>query len=302
MNTNWLPSAHPMARSSGDLQPEPVSTRPQRFIETESSSVRQTGTSTVLRTADGQLAWRFQAAPADKLLCAFGQLESPWPVHGSVLVAEDTAYFAAGRSSHLDGGIRLYALEASSGDVLQERILSGPEYRVDNIDQNYQLPMGVLPDILRMEDSSIFMRSAKWSPDLLRQVGSPRLTIRGSFLDDAYFKRMPWSMGKSGHVRLIVQDGESAFCLRMFDSLQGLDPKVYFVAGQDGYLLFAHELATGQNRWEQRIPIRGRAMVVASEQLCVAGPPDRIDPDDPLAAFEGRMGGILRTINKSDGT
>ena len=33
----------------------------------------------------------------------------------------------------------------------------------------------------------------------------------------------------------------------------------------------------------------------------VAGPPDMIDPDDPLAAFEGRMGGVLRVVDKLEG-
>jgi hypothetical protein len=145
------------------------------------------------------------------------------------------------------------------------------------------------------------MRSVKFDTSLDRQDGSPRMRLRGGFLDDAYFKRMPWSMGKSGHARLIVQDGVRAYCLRMFDSLQGLDPTVYFVPGKKGYLLFAHELATGKDTWAERIPIRGRAMVVTNERLCVAGPPDTIDPEDPLAAFEGRLGGVLRVVDKSEG-
>jgi hypothetical protein len=33
----------------------------------------------------------------------------------------------------------------------------------------------------------------------------------------------------------------------------------------------------------------------------VAGPPDVVDPDDPLAAFEDRKGGMLRIVDKADG-
>jgi len=66
-------------------------------------------------------------------------------------------------------------------------------------------------------------------------------------------------------------------------------------------LLFAHDLKSGKNTWEQRIPIRGRAMVVTDDQLCVAGPPDVVEMDDPLAAFEGRKGGVLRILEKVDG-
>jgi outer membrane protein assembly factor BamB len=43
-----------------------------------------------LRAADGELMWRFRAAPRERLVGAFGGLESAWPVHGSVLVANGT--------------------------------------------------------------------------------------------------------------------------------------------------------------------------------------------------------------------
>ncbi|MHC4177194.1 MAG: outer membrane protein assembly factor BamB family protein [Planctomycetota bacterium] len=261
-----------------------------------------------VEAATGRLVWRLRAAPEDRRMAAFGQLESAWPVHGSVLVdgpSNDSpravAYFAAGRSSHLDGGLYLLAVDAMTGEILHERNLTGPSYTVDNIRQNYRLPMGVLPDVLRMEDSALFMRAAKFDAQLRRQQGRPNMKLLGGLLDDAYFKRMPWSIGRSGHARLIVHDPRHAYCLRMFDSLQGLDPKVYFTPGKKGYLLFAHDFSTGKNAWEQRIPIRGQAMVVTDDQLCVAGPPDVVEMDDPLAAFEGRKGGVLRIVDKADG-
>jgi len=262
-----------------------------------------------VRADDGRLVWRLQAAPEDRRIAAFGQLESAWPVNGSVLVAggaaadsgRTVAYFVAGRSSHLDGGLYLFAIDAMTGEILHENNLAGPSYTVDNIQQNYKLEMGVLPDILRMEDAAIFMRATKFDTQLKRQQGVPAMKIRGGLLDDAYFKRMPWSMGRGGHARLLVHDDTHAYCLRMFDSLLGLDPKVYFTPGKAGYLLFASDLKSGKNAWQQRVPIRGRAMVVTREQLCVAGPPDVVDQDDPLAAFEGRKGGVLRIVDKTDG-
>jgi hypothetical protein len=108
-------------------------------------------------------------------------------------------------------------------------------------------------------------------------------------------------MEKSGHARLIVYDDERAYCLRMFDSLQGLDPKVYFTPGEEGYLLFAYQRDRRGPGWKHRIPIRGRAMAVTSDQLCVAGPPDVVLSEDPLAAFEGRLGGVLRILDKQSG-
>jgi outer membrane protein assembly factor BamB len=68
-----------------------------------------------LRLTDGALAWRFRAAPADRRLPVGGGFESSWPVHGSVLVDEGTAYVAAGRHSDLDGGIYVHALDIKTG-------------------------------------------------------------------------------------------------------------------------------------------------------------------------------------------
>jgi len=61
-----------------------------------------------LRASDGELAWRFRAAPQwEHLACAFDRVESLWPVHGSVLVLGDVVYLSAGRSTFLDGGMVL---------------------------------------------------------------------------------------------------------------------------------------------------------------------------------------------------
>jgi outer membrane protein assembly factor BamB len=88
-----------------------------------------------LRASDGALIWRFRAAPADLRMMAYEQIESVWPVHGSVLVrnasrvegvppsnrgleARDTLYCVAGRSMFLDGGLRLLRLDPATGASL----------------------------------------------------------------------------------------------------------------------------------------------------------------------------------------
>ena len=50
-----------------------------------------------LTADDGRLVWRFRAAPEDRQMVAFEQVESVWPVHGAVLVRDDVAYVTAGR-------------------------------------------------------------------------------------------------------------------------------------------------------------------------------------------------------------
>ena len=42
-------------------------------------------------------------------------------------------------------------------------------------------------------------------------------------------------------------------------------------------------------------------MVAADKTLFVAGFPDRIDPKDPWATFEGRRGGVLCAFSAADG-
>jgi len=70
-----------------------------------------------LRTSDGKLVWKRRAAPVDDQMVAYGQIESPWPVPGSVLIVDDVAYFAAGRQSFADGGILVFAVEPASGAI-----------------------------------------------------------------------------------------------------------------------------------------------------------------------------------------
>ena len=60
---------------------------------------------------DGTLVWRYRAAPENQRMMAFGQLESVWPVHGSVLVQDDIVYCVAGRSMFVDGGLRMLRLD-----------------------------------------------------------------------------------------------------------------------------------------------------------------------------------------------
>jgi len=74
-----------------------------------------------LRASDGVLAWRFQAAPAERRVFSYEQLESAWPVPGSVLVQDGKCWFAAGRSSYLDGGICVFALDPFTGKVIHRQ-------------------------------------------------------------------------------------------------------------------------------------------------------------------------------------
>jgi formylglycine-generating enzyme required for sulfatase activity len=97
-----------------------------------------------LRADDGRVVWRLRAAPLDERIVAYGQIESPWPVPGSVLVIDDVAYFAAGRQAAADGGIFVFAVQPRDGRVRWvQRLGSVPQkgfYESTAIDfENYDL-------------------------------------------------------------------------------------------------------------------------------------------------------------------
>jgi outer membrane protein assembly factor BamB len=262
------------------------------------------GTVTCVRASDGVPVWRFRAAPSERMIAAFGQFESAWPVPGSVLVQDGAVYFACGRSSQLDGGIVLYGLDAGTGALRCTSRLSGPDYKASDFEENFKLPMGALPDILMGDGERIYMRTLAFDNELVREKGRAQMQARSGMRDDSYFKRTPWTFdeGKTrNYARLIVHDQRSVFYVRMFDSLRGLDPTVFFTPGRKGYLLFARNLGENAAGWSLRVPVRIRAMVLTADSLIVAGPPDVVAADDPLGSFEARKGGVLTMHDAASG-
>lgn len=206
------------------------------------------GTVTALRASDGALAWRFLAAPEDLRHFAFEQLESVWPVSGSILVRQGAAYFVAGRSNFLDGGLRFYKLNASTGEVLAQKVIdeTDPESAtgasLQDRHQILNMPAG-LADILSCDDDFVYMRSQKFDHEGNRiglgpHSGSPaaqgsvqqgegvHLFSPTGFLDGDYFHRSYWVYGRSfagGHGgyyqagkfapsgRLLVHDEDKVF-------------------------------------------------------------------------------------------
>ena len=126
-----------------------------------------------LRASDGELVWRFRAAPADRLIVNLGQLESSWRVHGSVLLVDGVAYCTAGRSTYLDGGIYLFALDPASGKVLHETHLdTWAETRKDAEGKpfipGYHME-GAFSDVLVSEGDFLYMGQYKFNRSLKSQ-------------------------------------------------------------------------------------------------------------------------------------
>ena len=212
-----------------------------------------------LKASDGQLIWRFLAAPADRRIAYFDQVESTWPVHGSVLVNKGVAYFTAGRSTYLDGGIRVYGLDAVSGKILHKGLLEGPHRNVDKDRDLAFFILGANSDVLVSEGGYVYMRQKKMTPELeeievdvlsskgAQDVGMHIFSTSG-LLDDSWYNRTFWMYSKrwpgfqlanqapkTG--QLLVVDDEKTYAVRVF--YRRNVHSLMFFPGKEGYLLFS---------------------------------------------------------------
>ncbi len=354
-----------------------------------------------LRAADGELAWRFRAAPTDQLIVAFSQLESPWRVHGSILVDDGVAYCTAGRSTYLDGGILVFGLDPKTGEVLHEtRLDTWARTRTDAEGKpfipSYHME-GTFSDILVSEGGHIYLGQYKFDRaldqqevpyvmpdpdaesvamgladlkdepyvyglgamakdekvqhdwqwrvqkglmgDYTQRYGGASMGDRkmgrhvfstAGFLDDTWFNRTFWMYSETwpgfyiSHLaaktgQLLVVDDNKTYAVQAFPRRNLQSP--LFTPGEKGYLLLADAndnepvvpdytrgvpKGIGFTRqhppvWHTWVPIRIRAMVATQDKLFVAGPPDVVDLDDPMAAFEDRKGAVLRALSTVDG-
>ena len=169
-------------------------------------------------TADkGELAWRFRAAPIDRRQVHFEQVESLWPVNGSVLVQNNEAVFVAGRSIFLDEGLRFIRLNALTGELLHESILDRTDHRtgeaIQKGIQRLNMPVG-LPDLLGSDGKRYFMRSevldnmgqrigkAPHSTEPARVIverpeEDAHLFAPSGYADDSWWHRTYWSYGST---------------------------------------------------------------------------------------------------------
>ena len=154
-----------------------------------------------LRGSDGELVWRFRAGPEDLRLVAYGQLESAWPVHGSVLVDDGAACFVAGRSIFLDGGLYLYRLDPATGKILSQTRMDGRNPKTGRQPREIVRGLGMkgaLPDVLSSDGVSIYMRHKRLNREFVEQEPNvPHLFSPAGFLDDSWWHRTYWIIGPS---------------------------------------------------------------------------------------------------------
>ena len=212
------------------------------------------GSAYCLRAADGTLAWRFLPLQR-RLICAYGQAESAWPICGSILIRDGLAYFAAGRNSFVDGGIFLYALDPRSGEVVHQRRMYGPYgengFPIENREVVKGMSIeGFKGDIFIADDKLLYLRHQAFTPDLspvkLQDVKQPHLIPSHGFLEAIPQHRSFWTIdtmlhydiptGQGGvHGDILVIDGSR------FYEVRGYTPgrTAWFDPRTSGYTLYA---------------------------------------------------------------
>jgi outer membrane protein assembly factor BamB len=288
-----------------------------------------------LRLDDGKLAWRFRAAPLDRRTVAFGQVESVWPVTGSVLERSGVVYCTAGRSSFLDGGMVLDRLDLQTGEPIGTTRFDSRDPKTggepEAIIEDVELP-GALPDVLLCDGKNIFLRDKVLDLAGKEQAGFlPHLYSSAGLLDDSWWHRTYWLWGErtwgrasgwsvmpgirpSG--RLLASDEKTVFGYgRKNVSSNNLEKHHLFHAAKEvepgGKAIRNNNLALTKYQkpakvtfyWSREVPLVARALVLTQNVLLAAGPvigPNAKNQGDPT--FDAQSPAILLGVRPSDGT
>ena len=287
-----------------------------------------------LRASDGKLVWKFMAAPRERRMVVYDQLESTWPVHGGVMIEEDAtsetpqpiAYFTAGRSTFLDGGIRIFGLDPYTGKVIHKNHLEGPYPDIyEKVPMEAGYMNGAKSDMLVSDGADLYLCQERFTSDLTRvtpplrnrhtQHGGVRiyekapernadgkhLMTTGEFQNANTFNEgtcwvygrrwLGWSrhlLGESGgYGQLLVFNDKAVFGVNVMT--QNIRVRRGFILGK-GERLFARPHGASKDKWSKYIPLRVQSMALTDDKLYIAGPMDIVQENNPFAALEGAKG------------
>lgn len=278
-----------------------------------------------LCASDGKLVWRFRAAPQERQVGVFGQLESAWPVHGAVLVQNNTLYATAGRSTYLDCGIILYRLDPCTGKQLSRTVVydldpeSGQQTGIE-LSRGFDME-GSASDILSGDGSSVFMKHLHFDESgNLTEQEKPHLFGITGFLGEDWFVRSYWLIGTDvgagwgGWANAANKVPAGKILCFDDDHVYGYGRKAV-ASGATGHKLDAYHLFAKTKVMSSTKPVpRGkrkktskptpqplrqqepgtwandnslivRAMVLTPDKLVIAGPPDLGRKDSAVMGF-----------------
>lgn len=292
-----------------------------------------------LRASDGRLVWKFNGMPERRLICDQGRLESAWPVHGSIMIFDDVAYFAAGRSSFLDGGIAVFGLDPITGSVKHHRVVQGP-YQDDTrsfpVEAKGQFQLeGCKADVFSCAGGELFMRNQAFQSDLQpivsESVKTLHLLASPGLLNSSPQHRTYWTVdrdlrygGAMGTFGAGPAGDTIAFDGKLFYEIRGYAPGRNLPGrGRDIDQLELYSVHSGSyggmgtkeakssipamGRWDQRwntpTPFAGHAVAAAQNTVMAAGVPmlKGYTVEDTNASYAGEKGGIAWLLRASDG-
>jgi len=265
--------------------------------------------------ATGKLVWKFSDMPAARLICDREQLESAWPVNGSVMVKDGLVYFAAGRSSFLDGGIVVYALDPATGTVKHRRTMAGPYgkdgFPVVQRDSQFRCE-GFKSGIFSSDGDALYIRQQGFKSDLSPidpyQTRKEHLLASTGFLCDSPQHRTYWTIDtdlRYGPAKGFDTDGPHGDVIAVdgdiYYEVRGLSPgrhtrnddpfQMYrVISGQKlpagkrgrktgntggGTVPRMGGWGTWARRWTTHIPMAGHAILLGGDRVAVAGVPMR---------------------------
>jgi outer membrane protein assembly factor BamB len=264
-----------------------------------------------LRATDGALAWRFRAARHNHRIVVNGRLESPQPVHGSVLVADESVWLAAGRSTYLDGGLDVYRLDPASGKILGRTNHFSPDRETGRQPRQYgpnAMP-GTRSEILSADAKHLYLSDIVLDRKGRRvKRGAPHIFALTDFLDDTWTHRSYWIYGTKPSIstgcsridrrllygRILVEGSDTVYGY-------GRENVHWSSEFEDGrYRLFARGKRAQNPTWSKRIGTGVRALTLAGDTLFAAGTPAEAPKESPktppdaalLLAVSAKDGGI----------
>jgi hypothetical protein len=271
-----------------------------------------------------------------------GNIESSWPIHGSVVVSGGTVYLAAGRSSYVNGGLHFYALNAETGQPRlsatfetadSESSRSGFEAgRPSNV-----LLQGAANDLIVHDGESLYLKNLRLDPGDLsvhptiwpytqftkqrpweKDFGESPLVSTGGFLDDSLYDRTAYIFGQQDSARKLAFSDNLLVGLRWSDiNNRILLHNHFFEVGRNRYTVFARKrsaTATQTDRpaarpvdlWAREVDVRLSAMALTGNAIFIGGSPmpREEDPSPALAlrSIRGEEGGVLLRLGLKDGS
>jgi outer membrane protein assembly factor BamB len=215
-----------------------------------------------VKVNDGELLWRFRAAPRERRIVAYGQIESAQPVLGGVLVYDGLAYFVAGRHSASDGGLLVQAVNSLTGTLVW----------AEHVEEH-----DGVPDVLTAGKGTIQL--ASWEVDA--KTGKPKKSgldrLRGGrlgLLNAAWTKRpiairrnlSEWKTGDRPTGQMLAFNDKATCGYKACEKINTGNG-----AMSGNALLFAKPVSGKE--WSVKMPntARMRGMVLAGDRLYVAG-------------------------------